>query len=237
MGKTLATLALCLGLICNSFSGTVPEYRDASPVSAITNNNRAIKSSTSGKVDLPLGVIKDYLAKPVFSGKVLLCLGESPYYPYQEPNAAVFYNSQGHTSRYEVVRSSSISNGLDQVSRIYGNRFFGNFDSVTFLTLRENQDKSVQYSNDMYVIIENRFFNSFFRGLLNFPLLGDKLKKSFQDEQDNFVKSVNRVVSRASQSPQAALKSLESYTNGPVSFSQGEIQYFKESLEKLDKKK
>lgn len=237
MKKAFKTLALCLGLACNSISAGNPEYRSLDEVASITNRQDVIKSSTSGRVDLPMEIIKDYLERPVFSGKVLLCLGKSPYYVYSNQDATIFYDHQGHTSVYNVVRSNSLSNKFEQVSRISGNRFFGKFDSLTFLSLQRNPDNTTQYANDMYVNIENRFFGSVLRGLMNFPIFGEKLKKSFEDEQDGFVKSVKKTIDSASKSPEETINKLRVYTNETLHFSSEEVQYFKESLEKINLKK
>lgn len=232
MKKTLCNLVLGLSLVIgNVFAGANPSRELEERVKSLENNSETIVSCTKGVIDAPLGVIRDYVRKPVLSSKILMALGNSPYFCYPEVGGFTFINGS-YTSRYQVVSEKETSNLFHHVSFIEGNRRFGNFSSSMELYFQSSSNKSTKYSNKMHVKLENGFFNSIIKNLLEVPLIGKGLKRFFEEEQDKILRDINQGVQRAKNNPEV-LAYLQGYTNqqSNIYFTQPELEFFKRSVE------
>jgi hypothetical protein len=230
MRKTFASFVLGVSLIVGSALAAASSNKELEQrVNSLENNPSAIVSCVSGRIEAPLEVIKSYIRKPILSSKVTMALGNSPYFVNPEGKGFTFVNGS-YTSRYESVRENEEKNYFHHLSFIKGNRIFGNFESSMELYFQASSNKTTRYSNKMHIKLQNRFFNSFLRNLLNAPIVGTKLKRFFEEEQEKIVGDINKSIQRAKTKPEL-IDGLGSYTNGAVYFNQEEIDFIRNSVE------
>ncbi|MBM3247060.1 hypothetical protein FJZ17_00785 [Candidatus Pacearchaeota archaeon] len=238
MKKAIAKIALGLSLALsslNSFGGLEQTKTNLEArVASLTQDSFAIKSETTGAISAPVNLVQSFSLQPLLVGKATMALANSPYFCYSNNQEIIFYTSQGYTSRYQIVAHNSkpCGEGFNQIILIKGNRVFGKFDSCMDIDFSSNPDNTTRYRSKMFIKLENGFLGAILRGILRVPLLGDKLKKSLEEEQDKLVQSTNKVVEDALKKPRETLEKLEGYTNGPTYFTPKELESIREKIEK-----
>jgi len=219
MKQTLAMIALCLGL-----TGIHPLNVHAG-LESLTNDTRAIKSYTNGKITVPYNMGTNYLGKVALLGNLARALADSPYSVKEEgTNKFLFYNSSGE-SRFEIIEDTSTSNTFRKVVGVTGSRSFGRFKACMILNCQSNSAGQIDYNSEMYTRLGSSFWNALVRNLASIPLIGQPIKHFFEKEQDGVVMMINNVAERVFDNPHEALETIENY-----GFTGEDILYVKRSL-------
>ena len=225
MKKRLVTLALCCGLsILNPFNANAG-------LESLTNNTSAIKSHTSGEVNVPYEMGRDYIKRVVLVGKLAKALADSPYSVEDKGKNKFLFSSGAGCSEFEIVEDTCTSNTFRKGAGITGLRSFGNFSAYMTVDFQSNSVGKINYDSNMYTILSNGFMNAVVRNLAPIPFIGRPIRRFFEKEQDGVITMINNVAEKVFGNPQEALETLENYTNG-ISFNEEDIKYVRKSLVK-----
>lgn len=222
--KTLVMIALCLGL--NSIN-----LLDANAgLESLTNNSSAIKSHTSGKVNVPYEMGKDYVERVVLVGKLGKALVNSQYSVKDEGKNKFLFYSEGGNSEFEIIEDACTSNTFRKGAGIVGSRSsFGPFVAYLVVNFQSNSVGNIDYDSKMYTVLSNTFINVVVRNLVPIPFLGSPIRRFFEKEQDGTIMMINSIAEKAFEDPARVLEIMKNYTN-EFSFTKEDINYVRESL-------
>jgi hypothetical protein len=219
MKKTLAMIALCMGL------NGLNQANASGGLESLTNDTRAIKSYTSGKITVPYNMGANYIGKVALLGNLARALADSPYSVQEESKNKFLFYSSGGESRFEIIQDTNTSNTFRKVVGVTGSRSFGRFKACMVLNCQSNSAGQIDYNSEMYTRLGSSFWNALVRNLASIPLIGHPVRRFFEKEQDGVVIMINNVAERVFDNPHEALESMENY-----GFVREDIFYVKKSL-------
>jgi hypothetical protein len=208
---------------------------------AITNDSRAIRTHTEGKIDIPYCLGIDYIKEGVpLIGKLSRVLGNSPYRMTQlSGNDFIFFevNKSAITSRFVVVESKDTSDKTRHSfkSGVYlsGSRdFVRRFEGYMLINFKSNSTGQIDYMSDMFIVPENRVRAFFIRNGMCLPIFGDYIREPFEKEQRDVILMLNNVATNILRFPEQALEKIKGYSNAVegILFTPREVNFVEESL-------
>lgn len=207
MRQTLVTLALGIALSTANAGLETLTTNSESRVSPIIQDNRAIESSSSGKIPVSEETCKSLITQVPLLGKLAYLYGFSPFiYGTNSLGEITFSDAKGTMSTLKYIKDSTIEDKIIKEIEIEGTRpYIHNFKAYMRLDCKKN-NQEIEYNSTMYIVVENGLRRFILRGAMCLPRYGEVIEGSFKAEQDRVGQMMASLAKEMQTKPEEFLK-------------------------------